>query len=169
MAVLLWAGTFAAALAIAVSFSHASEYVRGTLPWRPVALAASQPGTHRLYCEEFAWCSIALGYPNLQEFIDGRCDPFPAPVWHQYVAVYELHEGWMSVIERNGIDAILAKPDRPLAHALAARGDWRTIYVDSQFRLFMKLIPEHVARRAVRAEPPRPWLGGLPVNGRTGE
>lgn len=170
MTAMLCAGTLAGALAIAVSFSHASEYVRGTLPWRAVAIAAAEPGEHRLYCEDFAWCSVALEYPNLQEFIDGRCDPFPPDVWRQYEAVYELHDGWLNVIDRNGIDAVLTKPDRALALALAARSDWQTVYADAQFRLFMKRIPAHVAvRRAVRAAPPRPWLGGLPSNVRTTE
>lgn len=136
---LLYAGAAAGAVAIVVGLAARPSFAAGTLPHRAIAAAALQPGTHNLYCEDFAWCSLALRYPNMREFIDGRCDPFPKRVWDQYAAVYRLQQGrWKHVLDGNHIDAVLADSRRPLAQELALQKGWRLVYSDTKFRLFMR-------------------------------
>lgn len=109
-----------------------------TLPKDAIAKVSSIPGTHNLYCEDFAWCSLALSRHNLRTFVDGRCDPFPKRVWEDYVAVEHLHPQWSSVLNRYGVDAVLAKRGRPLAQALSSQRQWRAVYDARGFTVFVK-------------------------------
>jgi hypothetical protein len=108
------------------------------LPEGAIARLAAMPGTHRVYCEDFAWCSLALSHPNLQEFIDGRCDPFPLPVWKDYVTVYRAKGNWRAVLDRRGVDAIIVQKKHALARALPLWRGWRLVYADDDYRLCVR-------------------------------
>ncbi len=137
MAALVNVTAVAGAFLIAMRLSQMPDYYKGDLPSQPVAALAALPGIHNLYCEDFAWCGLALKYANLREFIDGRCDPFPLPVWEQYQAVYLLRPQWKDILKRTGVNAILVKRKHPLARAVAMRADWRSIYADAQYEVFV--------------------------------
>jgi hypothetical protein len=134
---LLFCGTLLASMLSATALAFSPEFRKGNLPLAAITRLASMPGTHRLYCEDFAWCSLALQYPNLQEFIDGRCDPFPLPVWKDYVAIFHAKGNWREVIGRRRIDAILVDKKRALARALPLWQGWSLVYADSDYRLFV--------------------------------
>ncbi len=108
------------------------------LPERQVAAAALLPGTRHLFCEDFGWCSLALKYSNVRTFIDGRCDPFPVPLWDAYDTVLSSSERRMSVLDRYGIDTIVAKSDGRLDRALRANGDWRVVLSGRSYTLFAR-------------------------------
>lgn len=135
---ILYACSFAAALLSVVMLSASPEVARRTLPEGAIARLAAIPGTHRLYCEDFAWCSLALSHRNLQEFIDGRCDPFPLPVWKDYVTVYRTKGNWRAVLDRRGVDAIIVQKKHALARAMPSWRGWRLVYADDDYRLFVR-------------------------------
>lgn len=136
--VLLYCGTLFAALLAAVALAASPEFVKGDLPSTAIARLAAMPGTHRLYCEDFAWCSLALQHRNVREFIDGRADPYPLPVWQDYVTVFKAKNDARSVLDRRGVDAVLVDKKRALAHALPHWRNWRLVYSDPTFRLFVR-------------------------------
>ena len=113
----------------------------GGLPAGParalVAQARSQP---RVFCEDFAWCSLFLNEPGAVRFyMDGRCDPYPAPMWRDYRDVMDGNRRWAFIIERERIDAILVRRDGALDSLLAERpGAWRRIASDRLARLYVK-------------------------------
>lgn len=123
---------------VALMLVRQPDVTRPSIPLHAVEVAAALPGEHRLYCEDFAWCSWALQHPSVSDFIDGRCDPFPARVWNQYTDVYEVKPRWNSILDRQNIDLVLAKRTRPLAAALRLSAGWRAIYTDSTYALFMR-------------------------------
>lgn len=135
---LLYVGCLFAALVSALSLAVTPEFKNGNLPVRAIAALAAEPGTHHVYCEDFAWCSLALAYPNLREFIDGRCDPFPLTVWKDYETVFYAKRGWREVLTRRGVDAIVVDKKRTLARALPSWHDWRLVYADARYRLFVR-------------------------------
>ncbi|HET9095046.1 MAG TPA: hypothetical protein VFN37_00165 [Candidatus Baltobacteraceae bacterium] len=128
------AGSFAVVLLLA----REPTFARSSVPLAAITAASTVPGTHHLYCEDFAWCSWALAHRNLRTFIDGRCDPFPASIWKQYLAVYEVKPRWNAILNGQRIDLVLAKRTRPLAQALRLTGRWREIYTDSTYALFIR-------------------------------
>lgn len=125
------------AIVIPIDLKGVKAITGVTLPREAIAAVASVPGTHNLYCEDFAWCSLALSKPNLRTFVDGRCDPFPAQVWNDYVAVEHLHPAWQGVLARYNVNAVLTKRGRPLAQALALRPDWHPIYDAKGYEVFV--------------------------------
>lgn len=131
------AAIFVAAFFLAVHARDALAAPR--LPDGAIAAAAHLGGERRLYCEDFAWCSLALAYPNVRTFIDGRCDPFPAAVWRDYLAIEHVEPGWRDAVERYRIDTIVARRNGPLALALGtSAGAWHDVWRDDRYTVFRR-------------------------------
>jgi hypothetical protein len=135
---ILYCGTLVAGLLSGTALASSPGFRRGDLPQAAIARLASIDGTHRLYCEDFAWCSLGLAYSNLREFIDGRCDPFPLPIWKEYVTISHAKGPWRALLDRRGVDAILVGKKHALARALQSWHSWKLVYTDERFRLFVR-------------------------------
>jgi hypothetical protein len=109
-----------------------------TLPKAAIASLADIPGTHNLYCEDFAWCSLALEQQNVRTFIDGRCDPFPNRVWSDYLAVERVSPKWDRVLNYWNVDSVLVDKNNSLAQAIALRNDWHLFYRDGRYEIFLR-------------------------------
>ena len=109
------------------------------LPLGPArVLLADARHTPRIFCEDFAWCSLFLD-ARARFYMDGRCDPYPAPVWRDYRAVMDGHRGWASILDREQIDAVLVRRDGVLDSLLAERhGAWLRIASDSIAGLYVR-------------------------------
>ena len=138
VAALLLAGALFAACASGVALARTPQFRAGTLPSDAIARLASIPGTHLLYCENFAWCSLALQHRNIRPFIDGRCDPFPIAVWKDQLVIQNARDRWHAVADRRGINAMLAHRGRALARGLASWPGWHLVYADEDYRLFSR-------------------------------
>jgi hypothetical protein len=72
-------------------------------------------------------------------YMDGRCDPYPPPMWRDYRDVMDGNRRWAAILERERIDAILVRRDGALESLLAERpGTWRRIASDRLARLYVK-------------------------------
>ena len=106
------------------------------LPTAAIAYLASDDRDHRLFCENFTWCSIALAYPRLSVFIDGRCDPYPIDTWRNYISAVHLDDSWAHKIARYRVNIILAQRGSPFAAAVAREEGWKTAYSDHFYVAF---------------------------------
>jgi hypothetical protein len=99
--------------------------------------ARSEP---RVFCEDFAWCSIFLGrQPAAAVFMDGRSDPYPLAVWNAYWRVLHGNVGWDAVLARYRVDAVLVRPDGALESLLRTQPRlWRMIASDGVSRLYVR-------------------------------
>ncbi len=92
----------------------------------------------RVFCENFAWCSLFLSEP-VTFYMDGRCDPYPAPLWRDYRDVVRGNRRWAAILDRERIDAVLAHRDGALDSLLAERrGEWRRIASDPVADLYVR-------------------------------
>jgi hypothetical protein len=123
---------------IVLTLSHSPQTAGVTLPKTAIVSLAKVPGVHNLYCEDFAWCSVALEEPNLRTFIDGRCDPFPARVWSDYLTVGRVAPAWSGVLKRWDVDSVLVNKNDALSQALTLRRDWHLFYRDRRYELFLR-------------------------------
>ncbi len=123
---------------IVSDLAHVPQITGVTVPRKAVAALAQLGGTHNLYCEDFAWCSLALEQPNLRTFLDGRCDPFPPRVWKDYLLVQRVSPQWSSVLERWNVDAVLVDKSNSLAQAIALRRDWHLFYRGGRYEIFLR-------------------------------
>ncbi len=129
------------ALAIAISAAalvRIQAHAPPRLPSAAMAMMDRDTTGHRVFCENFTWCSLALGYPRLQVFIDGRCDPYPLSVWREYVAAIRARKGWSEPLERHGVDFIVATRGGGFARALAGNARWKPSYEDAAFVVFQR-------------------------------
>ncbi len=106
------------------------------LPASAIASLAQDRAGHRLFCENFTWCSMALQYSNVRVFIDGRCDGYPLDVWRRYATTMEVRPSWRAPLERYRVDSVLAQRGSPLATALGHSQAWRTTFSDERFVVF---------------------------------
>jgi hypothetical protein len=110
-------------------------------PRLPVAAIAALSATHherRIFCENFAWCSIALQYPRFSVFIDGRCDPYPLGVWQSYVATAASRRSWTETLKRYRVNAVVASRIGRLGSALAADRSWRLAFEDARYVVYTR-------------------------------
>lgn len=135
---LVLASSALAAILIIVTLNQAPAIARSSLPQAAIGRIARSPGVHKLYCEDFAWCSLALPEKNVRVFLDGRCDPFPPGVWRAYLDVERVTPRWSAILDKYSVDAVLAKAGRPLAQILASRPGWRVFYRDAGYVVFVR-------------------------------
>lgn len=107
-----------------------------TVPVAAIALLASDGEPKRLFCEDFSSCSIALQYPNVRVYMDGRCDPFPLPVWNSYISTIRVRPTWENTLKAYGVDSVVASASGRFAKALARDRSWRPVYHDAAFVLY---------------------------------
>lgn len=110
-------------------------------PQLPVAAIASVGAAGRegrLFCEDFSWCSIALSYPNLRVFMDGRCDPYPLSIWRRYIATVNAGPEADKTLDDYAVDTVVAKRDGALAKLLASNSRWHTAFSDRAYTVFRR-------------------------------
>ncbi|MFN2459229.1 MAG: hypothetical protein ABR591_00850 [Candidatus Velthaea sp.] len=143
--------------ALALLVWRAAPARTALLPFEPartlLRVAASPP---RVFCEDFAWCSIFLSETRAARFfMDGRCDPYPVPVWREYREVLDGTRRWAAVLDARHIDAILVRRNGTLDSLLAERPHtWRAIASDERARVYVR-------PALVRAAARRPALAAL--------
>jgi len=108
------------------------------LPTAAMATLAGDHSGHRVFCEDFSWCSIALGYPDLRVFIDGRADAYPLWTWREYAATIKATGTWSTTLRDRGVDAVVSQRGSPLALALRRQPHWGTAYQDAGYVLFRR-------------------------------
>ncbi len=85
------------------------------LPLKTIAFLAGDEQRHRLFCEDFSWCSIALGYPRVSVFIDGRCDGYP--IGHLAPVLAAIHRrkpsSWDMPLKDSDVDSVMAIARQP--------------------------------------------------------
>jgi hypothetical protein len=102
------------------------------------ALLARHRTPPRVFCEDFAWCSVFLGRP-VRFFMDGRCDPYPARVWRDYREVIDGNRRWAAILDRERIDAVLVRRNGALESLLAERrGIWQRTASDRVSALYVR-------------------------------
>lgn len=122
----------------AVALLRIQQQTPPLLPTAAIASLGDDGRSHRLFCEDFTWCSVALSYANLQVFIDGRCDGYPLPVWRQYIATIQARKNWSAPLERYGVNLVLAQRGSRLARALGKMPDWERTYRDAAYVVFRR-------------------------------
>lgn len=117
----------AMALAVAAFIFNVRAPTQANDPVPPRATfdrIAETPGTHRVFCYDFAICSVGLAYSNVRVFMDGRADPYPVPVWNDFNLVRFARPGWLERLDAYGVDAVVVKPGDSLDRVLRGRRDW---------------------------------------------
>lgn len=158
--------TTACVAAALAATSVAAWRMAPSMPSIPSAVAQSLVNSAetrpRVFCEDFAWCSVFLSPATpARVFMDGRADPYPPALWQKYRDVIDGRRDWASILDGYRINAILVRRDSALDSLLAARAPaWAPLAVDRQARLYVKLMirPRSVnARATVRSGSMEPW------------
>jgi hypothetical protein len=129
------------AVVIPIASWRAAPASDTALPFRPArALLAEARTSPRVFCEDFAWCSIFLAEPRpARFFMDGRADPYPVAVWRDYRTVLDGNTGWNHVLDERRIDAVLVRRDSALDSLLAGRPRmWHAIAADRHSRMYVR-------------------------------
>lgn len=108
------------------------------LPILAISTIESMPGEKRLFCYNFSSCSLAIDDAHVRTFMDGRCDPFPWPIWQKYrIAMYARH-GWERVLDAYHITVVLTLDGTPLTRVLARSTIWQRTYHQNGYAIFTR-------------------------------
>ncbi|MBV8148686.1 MAG: hypothetical protein JO092_06325 [Candidatus Eremiobacteraeota bacterium] len=119
----------AAALVFVVSLRQPPRADTWLPPVATFARLAELPGDRRVFCFDFSVCSLALDYPNLFVFIDGRTDAYPLWLWSDFDTIRFASRGWNARLARYRIDTVVAGKGDSLDRALRLRHDWSALPV----------------------------------------
>lgn len=135
------AAVFVATAAISLLSSRYAPTAESAMPVATArTLMVRAQSAPRVFCEDFAWCSIFLTQIKpVTFFMDGRCDPYPPEVWREYLRVLNGNVGWAAVLDRYRIDSVLVRRDSALDSLLAAKShSWRMLDADALSRLYVR-------------------------------
>lgn len=93
---------------------------------------AAMPGEPRIFCFDFAVCSIALDHPNERVFMDGRADPYPVWVWDDFNLIRHAWKGWSARLDAYGVDVVVTKKDDALDRAIKKQRAWKVLPADDR-------------------------------------
>jgi hypothetical protein len=102
--------------------------------YRAVDVALALPGNHRVFCEDFAWCSAVVGRPRMTVWWDGRADPYPIWVWDEAraVAADQPRGSTVADLDRYKVDVSINRREAPMNLALVRAG-WQIKYADLRY------------------------------------
>jgi hypothetical protein len=124
-----WATAIAAVAVIVVTVRTPGKGAFAKPPVATFEAISALPGEHRVFCYDFAICSIALDYPNLRVFMDGRADPYPVPVWDDFNLIRHARWGWQARLDAWKVDVAVAKRDDALDRVMKKSGGWSALPV----------------------------------------
>ena len=78
-------------------------------------------------------------YPDYKVYIDGRADVYGEQILTSFFNTYEGRPGWSELLDRDGIQTVVIKPNVPLASLLrVTSSSWTSIYEDKQAVIFIR-------------------------------
>jgi hypothetical protein len=99
----------------------------------------TQPGSRIFAAQRLgSWLEWAL--PDRPVFVDSRIELFTAREWQDYVDASAGLEGWQNVLERYGVDVVVATRDQSAGLLPRIRHDagWRQVYSDAHGSVFVR-------------------------------
>lgn len=136
----------ASALLVMAVVLHARHVTpKRQAPRATLAYLERERSPRRLLCEDFSWCSAAIGQPGLRVFVDSRCDPYPVPVWNDYLTIIGAAPHWRARLNAWRVDTIIARRGGRFARALARAGEWRLARRDAGYALYERVIARSAA------------------------
>ena len=95
-----------------------------------------------LTTDQWADYLIYLNHREQKVFVDGRSDFYGPEIGNQYLQMLQGQYQWRSLLDRHGIDRVLAPLEWPLATLLKSDPGWRTLDDTGKALLFeRKLAP----------------------------
>jgi hypothetical protein len=143
-----------AVITVATRLWRAAPFAEQVLPLHSARVLLAEARTPpRVFCEDFAWCSIfLLERQPARFFMDGRCDPYPVDVWRKYLRVLNGNPGWAQVLDEYRVDAVLVRRESALDSLLAESSrTWSSIASDQLSRLYVRSPIVHATLRLTNA------------------
>jgi hypothetical protein len=105
-------------------------------PGITAAVRGAAPGAHVFAGWWFSWLEDSV--PDDQMFVDARAELFPSEVWDEYFAISRADPGWAALLDRRGVDVVVASRSHqaPLIDAMSGDAHWRQLYADAEGVVF---------------------------------
>jgi hypothetical protein len=128
--------------------------VRGdtNVAYAPASAAVlSFSGSHRVFCQDFTWCSTFLGHPRFRVWWDGRADAYPADVWQRALEITADQPRGASErnLDRFAVDVVIAK-DGAAVNAALAKAHWILVADLQKYRVWRR---QQKVRNTARSAP----------------
>jgi hypothetical protein len=112
--------------------------VPATAPGYALAASLASDGRpHRVFCYDVDWCDVAIsGAPLARVFADGRVAAYPSTVLGRQRDVVAMKNHWRSTIDKNKVDTMILRNDRPLTTMISMAPGWHLVASDAAASVF---------------------------------
>ena len=108
------------------------------------ALAArGDAGTRLLTTDANAGWVLAAHFPQQHVFMDDRFDMYPIPLIDDYDKLEAADPKWSSLLHKYDIQSVIWPRTGPLTQLLAESPQWKRIYADKNWSVFVRATPSH--------------------------
>ncbi len=139
---------FVAYLFAAGKPGFAAQFNVKNIPIQKTAVLRAVEGSRLFTSDEWGDYLIYRGYPSARVFMDGRSDFYGDKFISVYQHIMSAQYDWRADLDRFGIDAVMVKPDAPIASLLKQVRGWKTVYDDGSVIVFRAQPAGHAAQDA---------------------
>ena len=108
------------------------------------ALAArGEAGTRLLTTDFNAGWVLAAHFPQQHVFMDDRYDMYPIPLIEDYDKLEAGDAKWSTLLHKYNIQSVIWPNTGPLTQLLAESAQWKRIYADKNWSVFVRATPSH--------------------------
>jgi hypothetical protein len=97
---------------------------------------SAQPGEHRLFCEDYAFCSLALPPGGIRVYMNSALPAFPKRAIDDYSKVRFAKPGWQKILSSYRANMVLTRENSALDKALSSDARWKRIPSNTRARLY---------------------------------
>ena len=152
-----------------VAFSMASlrpgfgaQFNPKNFPLQAVPALASIEDLRVFTTDQWADYLIYRFYPSERVFLDGRSDFYGTELVTVYQHIMSAQYDWESDLRRFQINAVMLKPDAPLAAVLKQAPGWRMLFDNGSVLIFRAVVPARQPQAALERR------AGSPAGGKAG-
>ncbi len=87
---------------------------------------------------DFGGYVLWKGFPDYPVYVDGRIEVYKGDVLNRYLHISTAQTGWEKLLEKQGIQTVLIRPERALSQALIKNPSWDLVYFDYNAVVFIR-------------------------------
>ena len=113
-----------------------------TAPGYALAAGLGSDGrSHRVFCYDVDWCDVAISEaPRVSVFADGRVAAYPSTVLGRQRDIVTMKNHWRRTIDRNKVDTMILRNDRPLTTMISMAPGWHLVASDAAASVYERAV-----------------------------
>jgi len=97
---------------------------------------SAAPGEHRLFCEQYQYCTLAMAPGGIRIYMNSIPEAFPQQVVYDYDTARRAKRGWQGVLSHYGVNTVMAHEKSAFDKAIVRDGHWKRIATTAHYNFY---------------------------------